>query len=327
MTSPGRQSGVAVTDPVVRARGLSKRYGQVTALRALDLEVPRNSIFGFLGPNGSGKTTAMRVLLGLVRPTGGEATVLGLDVVRDSVAIRRRVGYLPQQPRFYDDLTPRETLRYARGFFPPDPERSVESQIDEVLELVGLTEKRDQPVGGLSGGQRQRLGIAQAQIHRPELLILDEPASALDPIGRRDVLDIMRQLKETTTVFYSTHILDDVQRVSDTVAIVNEGERIAQAPIEQLLGGTGGLSYDLALRGDHEAVRNRLLAVPWVEWVDVASSNGVAQVRVGVSDERAADRELLRVALVDPEVEVLRFAPTRSELEDVFVELVGAGAR
>lgn len=310
---------------VVHASGLAKTYGDVVALRSLDLEVPRNSIFGFLGPNGSGKTTAMRLLLGLAAPTGGSATVFGLDVVRESVAIRRRVGYLPQQPRFYDELTPRQTLRYARGFFPADPGRSVESEIDEVLELVGLTDKRDQPVGGLSGGQRQRLGIAQAQIHRPELLVLDEPASALDPLGRRDVLEIMRRLKESTTVFYSTHILDDVQRVSDTVAILNDGERVAQAPIDQLLAGSGGPSYDVTVRGDADAARRRLVAQPWVNHVDAIALDGVVNLRVQVGDERAAERGLLRVVLADDEVEVARFAPTASELEDVFVALVEAG--
>jgi ABC-2 type transport system ATP-binding protein len=315
------------TDPVVRATGLGKRYGSVVALRSLDLEVPRNSIFGFLGPNGAGKTTAMRLLLGLATPTAGRAEVLGLDCVRDSVAIRRRVGYLPQHPRFYDDLTPRETLRYARGFFPRDPEHRVEDAIDEVLDLVGLTDKRDQPVGALSGGQRQRLGIAQAQIHQPELLILDEPASALDPLGRRDVLEIMRRLKATTTVFYSTHILDDVQRVSDTVAILDAGERVAQAPIERLLAGAGGASFDVAVRGHADGVRRRLLGLPWVERVDVLALDGVVDLRVGVSDEHRAERELLRAVLADPTTEVVRFGATRSELEDVFVELVETGGR
>ena len=312
----------AAPEMVVEATGLEKRYGNVVALRSLDLEVPRNSLFGFLGPNGAGKTTAMRILLGLARPTGGCARVVGLDAVGDSVAIRRRVGYLPQHPRFYDDLTPRETLRYAIGFFPRDPDRSVEDRIDWVLDLVGLRDKRDQAVGGLSGGQRQRLGIAQAQIHEPELLILDEPASALDPLGRRDVLDIMRRLKKTTTVFYSTHILDDVQRVSDTVAILNAGERVAQAPIEQLLGGSGGLSYDVALRGDVDGARERLRAQSWVEHVTAREVDGTVELRVAVADAEEAERDLLRVVLADPAVSVVRFAPVRSALEDIFVELV-----
>jgi ABC-2 type transport system ATP-binding protein len=318
---------MSIADPVVRTRGLGKRYGSVVALRSLDLEVPRNSIFGFLGPNGAGKTTAMRLLLGLAAPTSGDAEVLGLDCVRDSIAIRRRVGYLPQQPRFYDELSPRETLRYARGFYPRDPDRSIEPAIDEVLDLVGLTDKRDQPVGGLSGGQRQRLGIAQAQIHQPELLILDEPASALDPLGRRDVLEILRRLKATTTVLYSTHILDDVQRVSDTVAILDAGERVAQAPIDRLLAGTEGASFDVAVRGNADGVRHRLLELPWVERVDVLTLDGVVDLRVGVSDERRAERDLLRAVLADDTTEVVRFGATRSELEDVFVELVASGGR
>jgi ABC-2 type transport system ATP-binding protein len=318
---------MVTADLVIRTRGLGKRYGSVVALRSLDLEVPRNSIFGFLGPNGAGKTTAMRLLLGLAAPTSGHAEVLGLDCVRDSIAIRRRVGYLPQQPRFFDDLTPRETLRYARGFFPRDPDRRIEDAIDGVLDLVGLTDKRDQPVGGLSGGQRQRLGIAQAQIHRPELLILDEPASALDPLGRRDVLDIMRRLKATTTVLYSTHILDDVQRVSDTVAILDAGERVAQAPIDRLLAGAGSASFDVTVRGDADRVRRRLLDLPWVDEVAVHLLDGVVDLRVEVADERRAERELLRAVLADDATEVVRFGATRSELEDVFVELVETGGR
>jgi ABC-2 type transport system ATP-binding protein len=310
---------------VVHADGLAKRYGDVVALRSLDLEVPRNSIFGFLGPNGSGKTTAIRLLLGLAAPTGGTATVFGLDVGRYSVAIRRRVGYLPQVPRFYDDLSPRQTLRYARGFFPAEPGRSIAAEIDEVLELVGLADKRDQPVGGLSGGQRQRLGIAQAQIHRPELLILDEPASALDPLGRRDVLDVMRRLKASTTVFYSTHILDDVQRVSDVVAILNHGERVAQAPIGQLLAGSEGIDFDVTVRGDARAARSRLAAQPWIDRVETIPLDGAVNMRVQVRDERRAERDLLRVVLADDAIEVARFARTASELEDVFVELVEAG--
>jgi ABC-2 type transport system ATP-binding protein len=269
----------------------------------------------------------MRLLLGLAAPSSGHAEVLGLDCVRDSIAIRRRVGYLPQQPRFYDDLTPRETLRYARGFFPRDPDRGVEDAIDEVLDLVGLTDKRDQPVEGLSGGQRQRLGIAQAQIHQPELLILDEPASALDPLGRRDVLDIMRRLKATTTVLYSTHILDDVQRVSDTVAILADGERVAQAPIDRLLAGAGGASFDLAVRGDADRVRRRLLDLPWVDGVADRVLDGIVDLRVQVADERRAERDLLRAVLADDTTEVVRFGATRTELEDVFVELVETGGR
>lgn len=306
---------------VVEAVGLGKRFGPVTALDALDLEVPRQSIFGFLGPNGAGKTTAMRLLLGLVRPSAGRATVLGLDIVEDSVEIRRRVGYLPQYPRFYDDLTARETLRYTLGFFPHDSDRSIESDIDEVLDLVGLVDRADQRTENLSGGERQRLGIAQAQIHRPELLILDEPASALDPLGRRNVLQIMKRLRETSTVFYSTHILDDVQRVSDTVAILNRGVRVAQAQTDDLLSG-GGTTFELTLLGDAATVTERLLGTAWVERVDPRIVGDTTSLTVSVTDAPRARSDLLRLVLEDRKVVVIAFRAARSQLEDVFVEIV-----
>ena len=309
-------------DLAISTSGLGKRFGEVVALRSLDLEVPRGSVFGFLGPNGSGKTTAMRLLLGLARPTSGSAQVLGFDAVRDSLEIRRRVGYLAQLPRFYDELTPRETLRFSLGFFPHDRDASIESDIELALDLVGLREKSDLRVGGLSGGQRQRLGIAQAYVHRPEVLILDEPAAALDPIGRRDVLEIMRRLRGSTTIFYSTHILDDVERVSDTVAVLHRGERVAQAPIERLLSGTGQTAFIAEIRGDGRAAALRLQNRPWVSLVEVDSVASGARLRVQVSDPALAERQLLRVLLEDPELEVVGFSAQRRELEDVFIDLV-----
>ena len=209
------------SDLVISTEGLSKSYRGVAALEDLDLRVPRHAIFGFLGPNGAGKSTTIKLLLGLSRPTRGSATIFGLDSVRDSVAIRERVGYLAQEPRFYDHMTARETLRFAARFFYDGPADLIEERVAEVLDLVGLDDRADRPIKGFSGGERQRLGIAQAQVNYPELLILDEPAAALDPMGRRDVLEVMERLRKHTTIFYSTHILDDVQRVSDSVAIMN----------------------------------------------------------------------------------------------------------
>ncbi len=316
-----------MTDWAIQTHGLTKRYGKVEALAGLDLEVPRGSIFGFLGPNGAGKTTAMRLLIGLTRPTSGEARVLGFDVVTDGLEIRRRIGYLAQLPRFYDELTPRQTLRFARGFFPYDRNAAVEDDLAEALELVGLAGKADQPVGTLSGGQRQRLGIAQACVHQPELLILDEPAAALDPIGRRDVLEIMRRLKGVTTVFYSTHILDDVQRISDTVAVVRQGERVAQAPTDVLLAGNGKPTYLIDVRGDTHAAVGRLTDQPWVDMVDVDRSAPEARLQVAVTDPDIAERHLLRLLLADETLDVISFTRHRFALEDVFVELVEGAAR
>ncbi len=154
---------------------------------------------------------------------------------RDSVEIRKRVGYLAQDPRYYEHMTARQIIGYTARFFYRGPKDLLEARVQEVIELVGLEDKADRPVRGFSGGERQRLGIAQAQVNYPDLLILDEPAAALDPMGRHDVLEVMEKLRKYTTIFYSTHILEDVQRVSDTVAILNRGMLIAEAPINELL--------------------------------------------------------------------------------------------
>ncbi len=176
---------------VISTQGLSKSYKNIHALKALDLKVHKNSIFGFLGPNGAGKTTTIKLLLGLARPTAGAGRVFGMDIARDSTEIRKRIGYLAQDPRYYEYMTARETLRFTARFFYSGPPARIEARIAETLELVGLSDKADRPIKGFSGGERQRLGIAQAQVNYPDLLILDEPAASLDPQGRRDVLEVV----------------------------------------------------------------------------------------------------------------------------------------
>jgi ABC-2 type transport system ATP-binding protein len=306
----------------INTRGLSKSYKGVNALKGLDLRVPKHSIFGFLGPNGAGKSTTIKLLLGLAKPSGGSATVFGYDIVTESLAIRRRVGYLAQDPRFYDHMTARETLRFAAGFFYRGPAAAVEARIDEALELVGLQDKADRPIKGFSGGERQRLGIGQAQINHPDLLILDEPAASLDPMGRRDVLEVMARLREHTTIFYSTHILDDVQRVSDTVAILNRGALVRQAPIQELLSGAQTNSYALQVKGDLHAVKARVAQAPWVANVDVATTNGVSTLYVNVTDAVAAEAQLLALALADGEASIIDFRRKQVNLEEIFMELV-----
>ena len=176
---------------VIDTRGLTKSYKGVNALQDLDLCVRQHSICGFLGPNGAGKSTTIKLLLGLSRPTAGTATVFGHAIVKASTSIHRRVGYLAQDPRYYDHMTARETLRFTARFFYEGPAGLIEERINETLELVGLSEKADRLIKGFSGSERQRLGIAQTQINYPDLLILDEPAASLDPMGRRDVLEVM----------------------------------------------------------------------------------------------------------------------------------------
>lgn len=307
---------------VIRTQDLGKRYGGVQALTGVDLLVPKHSIFGFLGPNGAGKTTLMKILLGLVKPTTGGGTIFGRDITSESLAIRERIGYLPQHPRFIETMSARENLEYTARFFFKGPESGIKARSAEMLELVGLEDKADRPIKGFSGGEKQRLGIALAQVNYPDLLILDEPASALDPLGRKAVLEVMDRLRKYTTIFYSTHILDDVQRVSDTVAILNRGKLVTSGPIEHILNGRDGVTFTFGLKGSSGTVDQRLGQLPWVTHTSLVKRNGVDIWQVGVSDEAAAERELLRFVLTDPETMVTSFNRKKYELEEVFMDIV-----
>lgn len=307
---------------VIATRGLAKTYQGVQALKPLDLQVRQNSICGFLGPNGAGKTTTIKLLLGLARPTGGSGQVFGLDIEKENDEIRRRVGYLAQDPRFYEYMTARETLRFTARFFYKGPRAEIETRVAEALELVGLADKADRPVKGFSGGERQRLGIAQAQVNYPDLLILDEPAAALDPIGRKDVLEVMAKLREHTTIFYSTHILDDVQRVSDTVIILNRGALVAQGPIEELLAWGQAAAFTLTIKGDSASVEARLRSQPWVTGIEMMSKNGKVSWQIRVSDPDLAEAQLVPLALAGGGVTIAEFGRKAQNLEDVFMNIV-----
>ncbi len=315
---------------VIETSGLTKVYGRVAALKALDLEVKENSIFGFLGPNGAGKTTAMKLLLGLVHPTAGSGTVFGKDIVTENFEIRRRVGYLAQDPRYYGHMTARETLRFAARFFYSGPEPAVERRVEDSLALVGLSDRADRKIRGFSGGERQRLGLAQAQINDPELLILDEPAASLDPMGRRDVLEIMERLRDEreTTIFYSTHILSDVQRVSDSVAILRDGHLLAQAPINELLT-IGGPVYELTVQGGSEnaleKTRTRVRSQSWVSSLEESSNLAGEKVWLVRTADESASEDLLRLVLESQDTKVLGFGRKKQSLEEVFFDLVEKG--
>jgi ABC-2 type transport system ATP-binding protein len=196
-----------------------------------------------------------------------------------------------------------------------------------MLEMVDLEDKADRPVRGFSGGERQRLGIAQAQVNYPDLLILDEPAASLDPMGRHDVLAVMEKLRKYTTIFYSTHILEDVQRVSDTVAILNRGRLIAEAPISELLAGDGcSAIYDITMKSDADAAlaeaRERVNGQPWVQNLSIAADDGLTCWQVSVSDDAAAEDLLLRLLLEDRSLKVKHFGRKTYNLEEVFLTLV-----
>ena len=313
------------TSFAIETHALSKTYKNIQALRSLNLKVQQNSIFGFLGPNGAGKTTTIKLLLGLTRPTTGGGTMCGHDIVHDSLEVRQKVGYLAQNPRFYEHMTAREMLRFRARFFYRGPRAEIEQRVEETLELVGLEVKADRPIHGFSGGELQRLGIGLAQINYPELLILDEPAASLDPQGRRDVLEVMARLRKHTTIFYCTHILDDVQQVSDTVAILNRGDLVAQAPLQELLTGSEGTIYKIVLEGDASAAQTRLVSLPWVSGIKAKQLEMQTTWQVSVTDEAAAKSELLKLLVCDAQVNVIEFGRMKYELEDVFLSIVEGG--
>jgi ABC-2 type transport system ATP-binding protein len=314
--------------PAVRCEGLTKRYGSgaasVLALDRLDLEVPTGSVFGLLGPNGAGKTTTLRILAGLGHATDGRATVAGADVDGSATDLTRHIGYLDQDPTYYGWLTGRELVDLvARLHDVQAGERAARTA--EVLERVGLADAADRRISTYSGGMRQRLGIAQALVNRPPLLILDEPVSSLDPEGRRDLLALIADLRGSATVLFSTHVLDDVERICDRIAILHRGRLVTEGPLAELLDRYALPVYRLDPEPGQEAAIARLAAsLRASDWVtDVSIAHGA--VAVSVSDPDSAARELLP-AVVAAGVSLAGFERARPTLEDVFLRLVGRGS-
>ena len=221
---------------MLRITGLHKRFGDKEVLRGLDLSVPEHSIYGFIGKNGSGKTTTMKTVLGLLKADSGEIIVNGEKVVYGQTDTNRYIGYLPDVPEFYPFMTAKEYLRFC-GEIAGMSRVEVEERTKELLTLVGLADETHR-IKGFSRGMKQRLGIAQALLSRPKLLICDEPTSALDPVGRKEILDILLAIKNQTTVLFSTHILSDVERICTDVAFLKDGG--------QMTGGAKGGEFPLA---------------------------------------------------------------------------------
>ena len=305
----------------ISMNGLTKHYAAVQALTDLTLDVPAGTVFGFLGPNGAGKTTALKVLAGLARASSGSATINGVPVSAAGDH-RRQLGYLAQDPRFYGWLTGRETLRYVVRFrgAAGDRERSIASLLDR----VGIADAADRKTSTYSGGMRQRLGIAQALVGRPAVVLLDEPVSALDPIGRKDILDLMLELKGETTVFYSTHILDDVQRVSDHVAILDQGRLIKAAPTQALLGSFTKNMLRVVLGGasaDTESAIRLLDGVASVTVVSRAADVTSYDVTANTGATSDVQRSITRFA-VDAGLTLIGNSEETLDLETVFLRLI-----
>jgi ABC-2 type transport system ATP-binding protein len=308
----------------IRTEGLTKRYRDVVALDQLDLEVPENTVFGFLGPNGAGKTTTVKLLTGFSRATSGRAWVAGESVAENPLGLRAKIGLLPDVPAFYDWMTGREFLEFMARCYHLDKQLSG-ARVRDVLELVELHKAGGRRIGGYSRGMRQRLGLAQALINHPRVLFLDEPTSALDPIGRREVLDLILKLRETTTIFMSTHILSDVERVCDLVGIVDRGRLVTVSTVEALQRRYAHSTFEIEFLEDPAPFAACLNAIPWVADVKIAVENGGTVVRVQASDLETARRELPGIVGASS-LTLSRYELTLPHLEDIFMEIIAKEA-
>ena len=293
----------------VRARSLVKRYGELVAVDHVDLTVEKGDVFGYLGPNGAGKTTSLRMLLSLIRPTEGSIELFGRNPHVDGARALHGVAGFVEGPTFYPYLSARRNLRLLAAYDDGDSR----TQIEELLELVELRDRGDDKVGGYSHGMRQRLGIAAALLRRPNLLLLDEPTTGLDPAGMRDMRDLVRRLAgEGITVLLSSHLLGEVEELCNRVAIIRKGRIVYEGQLEELLA-TASTGYRLR-SPELERARTFLLARPGIE--QVTSVDG--SIRFQAGEEAVA---ALSIALGQARIGVTALVPETASLEELFLGL------
>jgi ABC-2 type transport system ATP-binding protein len=318
----------------IRTRGLTKRYGELVAVDHLDLEVQSGEIFGLLGQNGAGKTTTILMLLGLTEPTEGQARVVGLDPARRPLEVKRRVGYLPDSVGFYGDLTGRQNLRYTAQLN-RIPRELADATIAEVLEQVGLTARGDDPTDTYSRGMLQRLGIADALVKDPDVLILDEPTTAIDPLGVTEILDLLRGLVRDRgmAILLSSHLLNQVQSVCDRIGIFAAGRLIGQGPMSELANRFGDdvAHVEAGIQTNDPAgtdrVREVLTAIPGVVEVTEPRRQGEPWV-VGVrpaGDETRVRRSILAAAAATG-LDLTSIRPLAPSLEEIYRRAVERAA-
>ncbi len=289
--------------------GLCKSFGDKEVLQGVDLAVPEHSIFGFIGKNGSGKTTTMKTVLGLLKPDAGEITVNGERVTFGENNTNKYIGYLPDVPEFYSFMTAEEYLRFCAEITDMSREE-IDARVSELLTLVGLIGEKHR-IRGYSRGMKQRLGIAQALLNRPKLLICDEPTSALDPVGRKEILDILTSVREQTTVLFSTHILSDVERICTDVAFLNGGVIEMQGKLADIKANSRGNEYQIETEG--EGCIEKLCGA-----FDKMKATDKNKAVFYESDYALAD--VLRF-VADAEIPIIRIERAELDLEDLFMEV------
>jgi len=305
---------------MIQVNGLTKDYGARRAIDNLTFDAEQGEIVGFLGPNGAGKTTTMRILTGYMPPTDGTAVVAGYDVVEESMEVRRRVGYLPETVPLYDDMTAIDYLKFMADLRRiPDPEE----RAYETLEGVNLTERADSYIGTFSKGMRQRVGLAQALIHRPEVLILDEPTIGLDPAQVVEMRNVIREIGKDRTVLLSTHILSEAQQICDRVLIINRGQIVTEDTPENLQSRlVGAQRVVLRVRGDSDGLNTKIAKVKGVQLVE-AKPDGSVEFEFAAGEDT---RPQVAKAVVQAGYELLEMRPVGLSLEEIFLELTRENA-
>ena len=306
---------------MIRVVDLTRRFGPAEALRGLSFEVPRGEIFGFVGPNGAGKTTTIRILATLLAPSSGTVTVDGVDVVREPDVVRAQLGYMPDFFGVYDQLTAGEYLAFYASCY-RIPRRRCQRIVTDLLELIGLPEKRDVPVDTLSRGMKQRLCLARALVNDPALLLLDEPASGLDPRARVEMRELLRELRSMgKTIVVSSHILPELAEMCTSFGIIDHGRMVATGPLEALLSRGSRRSARVTVIGDAAEAALRAQRIEGV--ADVRPADAGFEVQYEGGDDAACE---LLAALVGGGIPVLSFTPTATDLEEIFMRVTADGA-
>ncbi len=306
---------------IIKCANLTKAYGKekYLALDSLNLEVEKNSIFGFLGPNGAGKTTTLKLLTGLMKPTSGDVWIND-SLLRDNKGICKDIGYLSQSPSYYNWMNAKQLLMFVASLFNLSKKES-EIRVDQLLELCGLKEHKNRKIGSYSGGMVQRLGIAQALINEPDVLFLDEPVSDMDPLGRKEILDFIYQLKENTTVFMSSHILEDVERVCDSVAIINKGKLVKVSNTKELKeefkNQAGSVSFETTTQKDIENLKIWLNKTLGTEYVLKDK-----KIIVNQDDFEKIRNDFFKM-IGASSIHLDNFQTQKPSLEDIFVSIIG----
>lgn len=302
-------TGAASPDFAIDVRGLVKKFGDKTAVDGVDIQMPKGEVWGFLGPNGSGKTTTIRMICGLLRPTAGEGACLGFDIAEEAAEIKRATGYMTQKFSFWGDLTIRENLEFVARLYRM---RNKQRKVDETLEGLGLTKRQHQLAGALSGGWKQRLALAAVTMHAPRLLLLDEPTAGVDPQARRDFWEEIHRLSsDGMTVLVSTHYMDEAERCDRIVYLAN-GRLVARGSIADILNESGLITY----RAEGAGVRRLAVALKHRPGVDHAAYFGAALHVSGV------DRAALEAAIRQEGETDIEWREVRTSLEDAFIALM-----